>query len=125
MAKSKKKKMSDKTILTTVAILIIVSLLTGISLGRYVFPDEKVIVEQVEIESGKYVRFFDIVHDYFYPYNETDNVSIFITGKHIYINHEIPSFRGMPYFHLGLDEEGYFKYITEWRDKMVELPWLE
>ena len=44
--------------------------------------------------------------------------------KNLHINHTVPNQRGMSYFTLILDNEGFIRNIEQRRDKWVLMFWL-
>jgi len=107
--------MEQKNKIRICIVLMAVFLLVGIGIGYYILPNTY-IIERIEQESGKYVNYFEIMNEYLYPFNETDNVSAYLVENNLYFNHKVPSDRGLYYFHFGLDDEGFIKYIAQWRD---------
>lgn len=100
--------------------IVIASLIfmSGISIGQHVFPNREIIIQQVRDESSKYIFYFDIINEYLYPFNETDNVTAHIYDKNLHIDHTVPNQRGMSYFTLIPDNEGFIRNIEQRRDQL-------
>lgn len=92
----------------TIALIFILGLVLG-----YLIPRD-IRVEVIEA-SGKYVTFHDEMKEYFFPFNQTDNVTMFMHGDMLNINHTVPNEFGIPFFELGFDNDGFVRYITQKR----------
>ncbi|MCX6822285.1 MAG: hypothetical protein NTW30_05930 [Candidatus Aenigmarchaeota archaeon] len=96
-----------------VVIVVLGIFVIGFTAGYLVPRDVHI---QVLEASGKYVAFFDEMQEYCYPFNETDNVTMFSHGTMLLINHTTPNEDGMHFFNIGFDSDGFPIYITQYRD---------
>ena len=114
---NEKKEIKKSTKIILCIVITSLFLISGILIGQHVFPNKQIIIQQVRDESSKYVFYFDIINEYLYPFNETDNVTAHMYDDNLHIDHTVPNQRGMSYFTLILDDEGFIKNIEQRRDK--------
>jgi len=105
------------SVILCMTIAVIAFLLIGVFLG-YLIPRD--VHTQVIEASGKYVTYFDEMQKYYYPFNETDNVTMLFHGRVLLINHTIPNELGMRFFNIGFDNDGFPKYIAQYRDNRTK-----
>jgi len=108
-----KKKYKEHIIPRWTIITIILIFIVGLTIGYMIPRDVRI---QVIKESGDYARHFEIIKEYMYPYNETDNVSMNISNNIITIRHTVPNEYGMLNVEIGIKDDGFFDYITQWKD---------
>lgn len=100
--------------IVAVVIVLVSFFVTGFTTG-YLIPRD--VHTQVIEASGEYVQYYDTIQDYLMPFNETDNVTVFIQNGIMMINHTFPNYQGMRFFNIGYREDGFFVYINQLRER--------
>ena len=107
------KKETQKIIAFTVLFFIV-----GISIGLIIPEKENIrlIREDCNELYSKYISFTTTFQDYLLPYNETDIVNVTISGNIIRASHSITNEYGLKEVEMGFSEEGFIRYITQWKE---------
>ena len=106
------KKETKKIIIFTILFFIV-----GMSIGLLIPGKENIrlIREDCNELCNDYISYTTTLQSYLLPYNETDIVNATISGNIIRISHTVTNEYGLKKVEMGFNEEGFIKYITQWK----------
>ena len=93
--------------------------IVGTTIGLLIPKEENILLIREDCNElyGKYISFTTTLQDYLLPYNETDIVNVTISGNIIRASHSVTNEYGLKEVEMGFSEEGYIKFITQWKEQ--------
>jgi hypothetical protein len=99
---------------------IVLFFIVGMTIGLLIPGKENIrlIREDCNELCNNYISFTTTLQSYLLPYNETDIVNATISGNIIRVSHTVTNEYDLKEVEMGLSEEGFIKYITQWKEQI-------